>query len=602
SKVYANSGEYIRQMAYGPLTGLFYCTSEGVNRIGAKGSVPLISTPDAQISLQKGTLYVLLSKSLGVLALDGVKDLKRFDKAFKEVPVTQLPDARITGVRFFEAGKDLPESGDRKYATQFDHQTTRFVYCQADLENLQYNKRGHRETVTMELYRAGRDEPLQSESMSFDCRKDYASMWGWAKFGSDDVGTLYPRPYTVKVYLNGKLVNESKFTVTGEPSLLEAAGYHDAAAVNKLIKSGADVNMTGNDGTTPLMFAALVSDAEIVKLLLASGAKVNARRADGQTALLMDGETWSDDPTIAGLLLNAGAEIDARDNEGKTALHKATNKGKEKVIKLLLDRGAGVGVKDNKGVTPLLAGNWRFGTDDKAVVRTTEMLLSRGADPEAKDTYGNTALFSAVEGRNIDIVSALIKRGADVNAAGKIYGTTERSVLGFVLDQYRVFRPYRNDRVRLVEIARLLQEKGADLNTSEFAQAYFRGVDEVLDARHMARLIEMSELAASDCQPDDPSLRKADIRGLLNAACREILDAKDEYAYYSALNLCEEAGNRARKWGLSSSCPEISFNMGLIYMQVGSSSNATKYFREYLAMSPTGSCAARARELINQMD
>jgi regulator of sirC expression with transglutaminase-like and TPR domain len=41
--------------------------------------------------------------------------------------------------------------------------------------------------------------------------------------------------------------------------------------------------------------------------------------------------------------------------------------------------------------------------------------------------------------------------------------------------------------------------------------------------------------------------------------------------------------------------------MGLIYMQLGSSTTATQYFKGYLDVAPTGSCAARARELINQL-
>jgi hypothetical protein len=169
------------------------------------------------------------------------------------------------------------------------------------------------------------------------------------------------------------------------------------------------------------------------------------------------------------------------------------------------------------------------------------------------------------------------------------------------MEQYKVFGNCREDRNGLVEIARILQSKGADFNTSEFACVYFQGIEKLLDLRHMARLLEMSEPAASNCQPEDPYLRKADIRGLLNAVCRQITDAKDEYSYYTALNLCEEAGNRARKWGLSSSCAEISFDMGLIYMQVGSSSNALKYLKEYIDTAPTGPCAARARELISDL-
>ena len=601
TKTYADAGEYVRQIAYLPGTGLFYSSDSGVSYIGAKGRMQLMAAPDPHIALQKGTLYVLLSKSLGVLALDNIASLKKFDRAVKDVPVADSKYIKVSSVRFFEAGSDVPEEADRKFAADFDHSKTRFVYCQADVENLQYKKLRHKQTLSMELYRAGDEDSVDKKEVSFDVKPEFQSMWGWVRFGSEDAGNLYPGSYTVKTCLNGTLVDESKFTISGEPTLSRACGYRDVATVTKLIKAGADVNAAGKNGITPLMLAAYASEAGIAKLLIDAGANVNAKNDDGDTALTMDGANWKDDPAVTDLLIKAGADVNLQNNEGKTALYNAVYKGRVSVVRTLLDHGAKTDIKDKDGVAPLFAGGLGFSSDTEATVKMVEVFLSHGTDPDVTDKYGNTPMFSAVEGRNADLVSLLIKHGANVNATGTILGVEGRSVLGYTLDQYKVFGDSRLEAAKIKQIAQLLQKAGADLNTAEFEKAYFRGVDQVLDPRHLVHMLEMSEPAASDMQPVDPALRKADIRGLLNAACRQISGAKDDYVYYPALNLCEEAGDRAKKWGLISGCAEIYFNMGIIYSQLGSSSNASKYLKEYLDIAPTGAYAARARELMSQL-
>ena len=600
TKTYANDQEFIRGLAYLPGTGLFYCTDSGVSYIGAKGRMQLIAAPNPRICLQNGTLYVMFSKSLGVLALDDIASLKKFDRAVKSIPVADSKYIKINSVRFFEAGKDVPEMVDRKFAIDFDHDKTRFVYCQVDITNLQYKKLSHKQTLSMELYRAGDEDSVDKESVSFDVKPSFETMWGWVRFGAEDPGNLYPGTYVVKTRYNGTLVDESKFTVSGEPTLAQASGYRDVAEVTSLIKAGADVNAAGKDGITPLMLAAYTSDAEIVKLLIAAGANVNAKRDNGDTALTMDGGNWKDDPAVSDLLIKAGADVNAQNNDGETALHKAVYKSRVSVVKTLLEHGAKTDIKDKDGDTPLFAGNLSY-SDAMDTVQIVDLFLTHGADTEIVSKYGNTLIFFAIEGRNKDLLVMLIKRGANVNATGKIMGVDERSVLGYVLDQYQIFGDSRLEAAKLKEIAKLIQDAGADLNATEFDRTYYRGVEQILDQRHFVRMLEMSQRAAEDMQPSDPALRKADIRGLLNAACRQISAAKNEDPYYTALNLCEQASDRAKKWGLISGCAEIYFNMGIIYNQLGSSSEASKCLQEYLDLAPTGTYAAQARELMSKL-
>jgi len=74
-------------------------------------------------------------------------------------------------------------------------------------------------------------------------------------------------------------------------------------------------------------------------------------------------------------------------------------------------------------------------------------LLDKGADVNAKFRYGTTALFKASERGNTDVVKVLLARGADVSIKDTFYGTT---AITWALD---------NDRV---EVVRALLEKSPD--------------------------------------------------------------------------------------------------------------------------------------------
>ena len=79
-----------------------------------------------------------------------------------------------------------------------------------------------------------------------------------------------PKPVTVKV---------------PEISILDAAKGGNTALVKQHLDAGADVNVKGKDGWTPLGVAAWHDYKEIVELLLAKGADVNTMNLDGKTTL-----------------------------------------------------------------------------------------------------------------------------------------------------------------------------------------------------------------------------------------------------------------------------------------------------------------------------
>lgn len=83
----------------------------------------------------------------------------------------------------------------------------------------------------------------------------------------------------------------------------------------------------------------------------------------------------------------------------------------------------------------------------KGDLETILALLGLGADVNARDRYGQTALMLAARGGNSKIVAALLARGADLNVTAK-YGLS--ALMLAVVNEH-------------VEVAKILANAGADL-------------------------------------------------------------------------------------------------------------------------------------------
>jgi ankyrin repeat protein len=90
-------------------------------------------------------------------------------------------------------------------------------------------------------------------------------------------------------------------------------------------------------------------------------------------------------------------------------------------IRRLLDAGADPNAKDEYGQTPLILAAW---AGDLPSVRE---LLRRGAHANARNRNGDTALIVAAAGTRIEVAKALLAAGADPDARNK-QGKTALSV------------------------------------------------------------------------------------------------------------------------------------------------------------------------------
>ena len=117
-----------------------------------------------------------------------------------------------------------------------------------------------------------------------------------------------------------------------DTGLIIAISRQDPDWTGFLLKKGADINLGGHGGDTPLIAAARVGFEDAAEWLISLGAKVDATNKMGETPLIV--AVQQREPRLVSMLLNAGANPDkpdsaagysardyaARDNRGRQIL------------------------------------------------------------------------------------------------------------------------------------------------------------------------------------------------------------------------------------------------------------------------------------------
>ena len=85
--------------------------------------------------------------------------------------------------------------------------------------------------------------------------------------------------------LSAVLLSAMAGAAFAQAEIADAASHGQQAEVERLLKSGADVNAQQADGATALQWAAYRGDAELAELLLKAGARPGLANHDGATPL-----------------------------------------------------------------------------------------------------------------------------------------------------------------------------------------------------------------------------------------------------------------------------------------------------------------------------
>lgn len=221
-----------------------------------------------------------------------------------------------------------------------------------------------------------------------------------------------------------------KDPVLWDKYLWDAVYAGKAKAADFWINEGADVDRYYHwlydymyiTNRRPLMVSAVQGNLELSKILLFHGADVNKPDVSKKTPLFFAAE--SGNLELVKLLVEQGADIRAVDYRNKNVLMHAAYHGRYNIVEYLLSKDFQINATDDYKRTALMmpsmyyfdemVENRSFIELEESAYQTTKLLVEKGANVNAKDFEGMTALMFAVSNGYLKVVKLLLEHGANL--------------------------------------------------------------------------------------------------------------------------------------------------------------------------------------------
>ena len=217
-----------------------------------------------------------------------------------------------------------------------------------------------------------------------------------------------------------------------DKNLLSVAQDGQTSVIQALLREGANPNVTGEDGVTPLIYSISINNLKGVSLLLRSGADPNKSDVHSRGPLFFTLIARNINTDLVARLLRAGADPNRSKSMRKIpALHFAITSNNLDLAKLLLRYKAEIDatvpfelVQKSKVRLLMIA-------SAQANLPFVKLFLAKGADANATDSKGDKA---------IDYAKAALSRlkgpAKDLSDADKVLRknpATSRSDLGSII-------------------------------------------------------------------------------------------------------------------------------------------------------------------------
>lgn len=219
------------------------------------------------------------------------------------------------------------------------------ILCECDYTTLkQYSKTS--KTIREELFDNGLFWRIKTEK-DFGCLSSgnlEANIWKVAYMRFFDESKVEFLNYiwdrkenVVRNVLRAGIYPETRSS-RGHIPLIEASVRNSPKIVDALVSSGANINVSDEEGATALMWASFYEHLEVVRVLLERGADPNLRSWDEQTALIIASREGHFE--VVKELLTYKADPNIKECNGMTALLLSIEQGHEKIATILIKHGA----------------------------------------------------------------------------------------------------------------------------------------------------------------------------------------------------------------------------------------------------------------------
>ena len=264
-----------------------------------------------------------------------------------------------------------------------------------------------------------------------------------------DIATLMDRGCLMNPVKSRKnLLKEERVILTSEATIFRAAQCGDTAAVKGYLDLGVPVDVTDEDGWSPVHHAIAHRQVEVVRLLMDRGCLMypvknrkyllkKERVTHTSKSTIFEAAKCGDTATVKGYL-DLGVPVDVVDEDGWSPVHHGIAHHQVEVVKLLMDRGCLMNpVKNRKQAIKSSdvhihteGGKYSPNTDkwpyeyvfegtrcgDTDIVQS---YLNSGGPVDLTDGDGRTLLHCAAGEGQIRVVELLIKRGCRIDPVDK---------------------------------------------------------------------------------------------------------------------------------------------------------------------------------------
>ena len=222
--------------------------------------------------------------------------------------------------------------------------------------------------------------------------------------------------------MNSRLLGQEGEVLT----ILKAVQSGDTAAVTECLDLGVPVDLTDEDGWSPVHHAIAHGQVEVIRLLMDRGCRIDPVKNTSLSAngeILKDGDSGGDifDAARSGNIatvkgfLDLGVPVDLTDEDGWSPVHRAIAHGQVEVIRLLMDKGCRM-VPVKEGILSLdgneiAAEGDIFEAAQLGHTVSVKAFLDVGVPVDLTDEDGWSPVHHAIAHGQVEVIRLLMDRG-----------------------------------------------------------------------------------------------------------------------------------------------------------------------------------------------